>query len=210
MLGLIKGKSVCQGNAEIIRNLCAEFGIEATVVRGKGIEGGGHAWNQVQLDGVWYDDDFTTYQNYLTSGQLDKCGAFLMGQVNGVSIAKYNNYVAYSKTHNVGKNLSKEQKRNLLSIVKENEMVNEEQEKQREQEKSIRDEVGDEFIEENEQQELTSNEDRDLIQNSLLESAVEATEKNVRIEDINKQAQQIKKIQQEKEQMQNIEQGVQR
>lgn len=71
--GLIDGKCVCAGYAEIVRNVFACAGIEARYVAGyqKAIIGNGkfeingkkygdgHAWNQIKLDGVWYNIDLT-------------------------------------------------------------------------------------------------------------------------------------------------------
>ena len=102
LVGLIRGNAVCMGNAEIIRNLAAEFGIESICVRG--MHDGGHSWNQVKLDGIWYDDDFTQYQGAFAAGNIDRCGAFLMGMENGVSVSKYNDYRAFTKINDVGKN----------------------------------------------------------------------------------------------------------
>lgn len=141
--------SVCQGNAEIIRNLCAEYGIQASSIRGKGIDGDGHTWNQVQLDGIWYDDDFTLYQAFLAKNQLDKCKAFLMGTVNGVTLTDYNKYVAYNRVQTVGKNLPIADKKILLNYGRVQQQAQQQsvqpQEKEKTPEKSIKDEVGDEL-----------------------------------------------------------------
>lgn len=84
------------------------------------------------------------------------------------------------------------------------------QEIEYEKPESIKDEVGDEFVEESEQQQQDNQPMQELNDDALLESAIEATEENVSIENINRQAQQIKKIQKEKEQIQNIQQDIQR
>lgn len=53
--GLLYGKCVCQGYAEILRNACAIKGIEAIE-----INGAHHAWNQVQIDNdQWIEVDAT-------------------------------------------------------------------------------------------------------------------------------------------------------
>lgn len=53
--GLLYGKCVCQGYAEILRNACAIKGIEAIE-----INGGHHAWNQVKIDNdQWIEIDAT-------------------------------------------------------------------------------------------------------------------------------------------------------
>jgi len=67
--GLVKGKCVCAGYADILRNVLACCGIEAKFARGGiDIDGGarydlkdpcGHAWNMVTLDGKDYWTDLT-------------------------------------------------------------------------------------------------------------------------------------------------------
>lgn len=78
--GLITGKSICYSNPEIIRNITHELGIEA-----KYYDGLGHSWCQVCLDGTWYDDDFTNYNEKVRSEKFNadavkKC--FLKGYAN--------------------------------------------------------------------------------------------------------------------------------
>lgn len=52
--GLIKGKCVCTGYAEILYNCLQAVGIEACKICGEK-----HVWNKVKLDGVWYNVDLT-------------------------------------------------------------------------------------------------------------------------------------------------------
>ena len=65
---LIYGRAVCLGYAEALKYACDYFGIEAIVVRGNAIiddksakddESTGHAWNQVKINGIWYNTDLT-------------------------------------------------------------------------------------------------------------------------------------------------------
>lgn len=69
--GLINGKCVCAGYAEIVRNAFACLGIEAKIISGfrKGEDGIGHAWNQIKLDGVWYNMDLTWDRDALVKGK---------------------------------------------------------------------------------------------------------------------------------------------
>ena len=142
LLGLLSGKAVCRGNAEIIRNIAAEFGIEVSVILGAK-----HAWNQVQLDGIWYDDDFTQYQGYLSQGKIATSSQrFLCGEENGKSefssIELYKK--VYSPTNKVGDILSRDEKKVLLNYGIKKQQTIQEPEKRQEQEQSIKDEVGDE------------------------------------------------------------------
>ena len=70
--GLLKGSSLCSGYSEILRNILAEVGIKAKVIsggaktRGEAINSyGPHAWNQVCLDGVYYNCDLTNDVDFL-------------------------------------------------------------------------------------------------------------------------------------------------
>lgn len=69
--GLIMRKSVCAGYAEIVRNTLACIGIEAIYVSGLSENGlDGHAWNQVKLDGQWYNMDLTWSRKKLIEKDL--------------------------------------------------------------------------------------------------------------------------------------------
>lgn len=57
--GLITGKAICGGYAEIINNIMSCCGIESITVQGDQTLGIKHVWNQVKLDGVWYNADIT-------------------------------------------------------------------------------------------------------------------------------------------------------
>ena len=147
LLGLINGRAVCRGNVEIIRNLAAEFGIEIL-----GIIGKKHIWNQVKLDGMWYDDDFTSYQSYLAQGNLDKSSKrFLCGKVDGES--EFSKLKTYSRTLNrpqeVGRSYSVADKKFLLNYGKVQQKTQQQSvqphEKEKPYEESIKDDVGEEF-----------------------------------------------------------------
>lgn len=64
--GLVTGRTICYSNPEIIRNIAHELGIES-----KYYSGLGHSWNQVFLDGEWYDDDFTLYNEAIRNQEFD-------------------------------------------------------------------------------------------------------------------------------------------
>ncbi|SFQ44267.1 Transglutaminase-like superfamily protein [Lachnospiraceae bacterium XBB1006] len=51
-------KSVCEGNAKLVQQLCSMLGIEAQVVTGYRY-GGGHVWNEVRVNGEWMEVDVT-------------------------------------------------------------------------------------------------------------------------------------------------------
>ena len=59
---ILHGKSVCQGYAEAFQWMMELCGIECDLVSGQadGYDGwGSHAWNQVKIDGKWYNIDVT-------------------------------------------------------------------------------------------------------------------------------------------------------
>lgn len=58
--GLLNGQSMCGGYSEILRNVLSEVGIDSIYISGEGKDKlGNHAWNQVKLDGKWYNVDLT-------------------------------------------------------------------------------------------------------------------------------------------------------
>lgn len=65
--GLLNNTCVCVGYSEIIRNILACCGIESKLVIG-----GAHCWNQVKLDGDWYNVDYTFDQPNIAKGKKTK------------------------------------------------------------------------------------------------------------------------------------------
>ncbi len=55
---LIDGTAVCQGYANLFYRLVLELGVDSRIISGLG-NGGGHAWNIVELDNLYYDVDAT-------------------------------------------------------------------------------------------------------------------------------------------------------
>ena len=55
---LFDGHGVCDGYAEAFKILMNSVGIECKVIYGR-VGNAGHAWNQVRLDGKWYNVDVT-------------------------------------------------------------------------------------------------------------------------------------------------------
>ena len=54
---------MCRGYAVVLKKLLNELGVESRILSGTGVlengERGGHAWNQVKIDGKWYNLDLT-------------------------------------------------------------------------------------------------------------------------------------------------------
>ena len=57
--GLVDGKAICAGYALILHQALKYVGIKSQYVRGSIPSDDGHAWNQVQIDGKWYNADPT-------------------------------------------------------------------------------------------------------------------------------------------------------
>ena len=56
--GIINKTGVCEAYSEAFQTLCYAVGINCTGIVGT-VDGGGHKWNAVQLDGDWYACDVT-------------------------------------------------------------------------------------------------------------------------------------------------------
>ena len=68
IIGALKNKyAVCAGYAKTFKLLCELSGLECTYVTG--IAGGPHAWNQVKIDGKWYNVD-VTWDDPVSTGKL--------------------------------------------------------------------------------------------------------------------------------------------
>lgn len=92
--GLLHGRSLCGGYSEILRNILAELGIESVYISGEGKDGlGNHAWNQVKLDGNWYNVDLTNDRDAIVEGK--NCSYFLK---SNNEFGKYEEYNITSKT----------------------------------------------------------------------------------------------------------------
>jgi len=57
--GLVDGKAICAGYALILQESLKYVGIKSQYVIGYTLGADGHAWNQVQIDGKWYNVDAT-------------------------------------------------------------------------------------------------------------------------------------------------------
>lgn len=56
--GLLNNSCVCEGYSKVLQQALSLVGIDSVVVGGNGeMEDGGHIWNQVKIDGVWYNAD---------------------------------------------------------------------------------------------------------------------------------------------------------
>lgn len=66
--GLVKGKAICAGYAMILHEALQYVGIKSKYIEGfPNGNGHGHAWNQVKIDGKWYNVDSTWDAGNLSS-----------------------------------------------------------------------------------------------------------------------------------------------
>lgn len=68
--GLLDGKSICAGYALILHEALQYIGMKSQLVGGRNFESA-HAWNQVQIDGKWYNTDPTW-----DSSTIQMCGQY--------------------------------------------------------------------------------------------------------------------------------------
>ena len=64
---LMDGTSVCQGYATLLYRLLLDAGVDCRVIVGTG-NNEAHAWNIVELDGLWYNMDSTWDATYVQNG----------------------------------------------------------------------------------------------------------------------------------------------
>lgn len=76
-----EGKGVCQGYALLAQKMFQQLGIEAQYVVGE-VDGEGHAWNLVQLDGQWYHLDVTWNDPLPDRGNEVRYGYFLVSDTH--------------------------------------------------------------------------------------------------------------------------------
>ena len=72
---LIDRTCVCQGYAALLYRLLLELGVDNRVLTGTG-NGGGHAWNIVELDDVYYNVDPTWDAGRTEYDYFLKCSEF--------------------------------------------------------------------------------------------------------------------------------------
>ena len=90
---MILKSALCSGFAETLRNLLAERGIESKYIKGSARPKAdtphtpSHAWNQVKLDGEWFNCDVTQDRKFIKEGLI--APKFLQ------SNAHFSNYMTY-------------------------------------------------------------------------------------------------------------------
>lgn len=57
---IIYGKTTLEGYSNILKYFLDEIGIESKIITGKLSDGTIHSWNQVKIDGIWYNSDLAS------------------------------------------------------------------------------------------------------------------------------------------------------
>ena len=86
---IYNGKAVCQGYSQLFYRLCKELGISCRII--SGTARGSHAWNIVELDGLYYLADPTW--DYM-SEESSECDYFLKGSLDFDDADKASPHVA--------------------------------------------------------------------------------------------------------------------
>jgi len=120
--GLVEGKAICVGYATILQEALKKVGIKsmivtgvktADIIQGKAVRTG-HAWNQVQINGKWYNADSTW-----DAERLKRTGG-LAFMLRGDSTFGHGEYsVDKSKIHICKKDWEPDQAR-VMKIVNQN------------------------------------------------------------------------------------------
>ena len=97
--GLTTGSMVCQGYALLTSQVMWEAGIPCRIITGTSA-GENHAWNIVELDGVWYNLD-TTWDAADEAGGVMHWVYFLKNQEDFLGHKRYSPYVSqeYDEAH---------------------------------------------------------------------------------------------------------------
>lgn len=121
---MCKRYALCSGFAEALRNLLAEKGIEAKYMSGRkkvvnnSLDEKGHAWNQVRLDGVWYNCDVTFDRSYIISGNENGAPCFLKSNYEFANYSKYPVDLS-PKIEGATKSVSLEEQSQLINFYRE-------------------------------------------------------------------------------------------
>lgn len=109
MAGLLEGRCVCEGYAKILQQALKSVGIDCKLIFGRVEEegkdyigeSGGHAWNQVKINGTWYNCDLTAdAENIKEDKQLKYCLESDATFKNYILDEKHTNKITCEKRYN--------------------------------------------------------------------------------------------------------------
>ena len=111
--GLARGKAICVGFSEILKATLEKINIKSNTVDGSKHKTlpSGHVWNQVCLDGIWYNCDLTCDRNSIKDGL--KCQHFLKNDAEFINHKDYG--VIKNKQEICTKSISDEEQERLIN-----------------------------------------------------------------------------------------------
>ena len=71
--GIIENQSVCLGFAQILSLALNSIGINCRIVEGETVFNNKHAWNEIQIDGVWYNCDLSYDEKNIKKNKKPLC-----------------------------------------------------------------------------------------------------------------------------------------
>lgn len=86
-------EAVCVGYSILFQQICRYYGVECVIVSGTTTDGG-HAWNYVKIDGLWYGVDTTWYDS-------DRGGDYILA-----GTGSFNQFERSYRSQVIGKDLS--------------------------------------------------------------------------------------------------------
>ena len=107
--GLVSGKLICTGFAEVLSYVLHKVNIDSIKVSGVSSTSG-HVWNQVKLDGIWYNTDLTADSHRIVAGL--KCRDFL---VSNEDCTCYKEYDVKEEHNDCNKTVSDEMQEKLIN-----------------------------------------------------------------------------------------------
>lgn len=100
LYGLVSRKAICSGYSRILKEVLYYFGINCKIVIGNHrTKDTGHSWNQVFIDGIWYNCDLTNDVNSILNGL--SCLHFLKSDSDFDRLTVYSNLKTSTEKCNV-------------------------------------------------------------------------------------------------------------
>lgn len=112
LYGLVSRKAICSGYSRILKEVLYYFGINCKIViSNQGTKDTGHSWNQVFIDGRWYNCDLTNDVYFILNGL--NCLHFLKSDSDFDRLTVYPNLKTSKEKCDV--TISDEEQRQLIN-----------------------------------------------------------------------------------------------
>ena len=120
--GLVKGKSVCAGYANILKQVLSQYNIRCNCIKSKTEEGVSHSYNQVFIDGKWYNCDLTWDTRNIIKNHTSVRNSLKSDKEFGVNVDVY--HTPYKEAHICAYNYKHESDKTIDIVEKESEILN--------------------------------------------------------------------------------------